>query len=384
MGRQQARRVVDRISSLSDELICYILSFLMTKDAVVTSVLSKRWYPLWRSVPIINLSDEHVTDEETCLRFGQFVFSVLLSRDVMQAIKRFRLKSVYKGNNYSNNQNLNKWVSLVLDRRVEHLELLVHTVPKLFPMDILSCRTLVVLKLSGFRKVNENDVSSVELPSLKILHLGAIGFRRDRCLLRLLSGCPNLEDFKVISVVSASHDSCEEFKSLTKLIRAEILCCNINFIVEALYNVQYLFLRVNKEVSVYSNHLPVFSNLTRMVLSFDKYMWRWLVKMLKHCPKLQILEVIEIGIGDFDENWVCPKFVPECVSLQLRDCAIRGFEGSHDALQFARYIMGNASALQTMRIYSNKKLGSNAKVKVNEKLSQCKKHSATCQLYFFN
>ncbi|WP_204282242.1 hypothetical protein, partial [Serratia marcescens] len=48
----------------------------------------------------------------------------------------------------------------------------------------------------------------------------------------LLSGCPNLEDFKVISVVSASHDSCEEFKSLTKLIRAEILCCNINFILE--------------------------------------------------------------------------------------------------------------------------------------------------------
>ncbi|XP_028186674.1 FBD-associated F-box protein At3g49020-like [Glycine soja] len=43
--------MADRFSSLTESVLCYILSFLSTKDAVATSVLSKRWKPLWRSVP---------------------------------------------------------------------------------------------------------------------------------------------------------------------------------------------------------------------------------------------------------------------------------------------------------------------------------------------
>ncbi|KAK7251786.1 hypothetical protein RIF29_35305 [Crotalaria pallida] len=65
----------DRISSLPDEVLCHILSFLPTKEAVATSAISKRWYPLWRSVTILDINDEFVPqdDQNAYLRYREFV-----------------------------------------------------------------------------------------------------------------------------------------------------------------------------------------------------------------------------------------------------------------------------------------------------------------------
>jgi hypothetical protein len=48
----------DLLSALSDELLCHVLSFLPSRQAVQTTVLSKRWVDLWRSVASVSISTE--------------------------------------------------------------------------------------------------------------------------------------------------------------------------------------------------------------------------------------------------------------------------------------------------------------------------------------
>jgi len=211
--------MADIISGFPDSILCYILSFLPTKQVVATSVLSKRWNLLWRSVPSFDYEHHDPTgdyedDLDACSDFLYSMFSHLLLRDMDKPLHRLRLTCCSGYNHYS----IEIWIEAALRRssRLEHLDLNVYK-DFVVPSVVFSCKTLVVLKLANLVL---KDVSFADFPFLKILHLNSICFSGCQDLFKqFLSGSPNLEDLEAKNL-DANH--AEKVNRLPKLVRANI------------------------------------------------------------------------------------------------------------------------------------------------------------------
>lgn len=108
----------DRISALPDPIIYHILSFLPTKLAAIISVLSKRWKPLWLSVPILHFDDKSFPN---FFSFRHFVSSVFLSRDITLSLRSFHLKSVKASSRRQH--DINRFLQAAAQRGIENLKL---------------------------------------------------------------------------------------------------------------------------------------------------------------------------------------------------------------------------------------------------------------------
>uniref|UniRef100_A0A0E0MEG7 F-box domain-containing protein n=1 Tax=Oryza punctata TaxID=4537 RepID=A0A0E0MEG7_ORYPU len=68
----------DHISALPDELLQYLLSFLPSREAVQTCVLSQRWRHQWKYVPALQIND--VDNFYSVQQLNKFVHHLLLHR----------------------------------------------------------------------------------------------------------------------------------------------------------------------------------------------------------------------------------------------------------------------------------------------------------------
>lgn len=117
---------MDGFSNLPDEVLCHILSFLTTKQAALTSVLSKRWLNLWTLVPNLDIDDSVFLYPEEGKRersgilqcFMDFVDKVLAFQGD-SPIESFSLKC----RTGIDSDRVNGWICNVLRRGVSHLEL---------------------------------------------------------------------------------------------------------------------------------------------------------------------------------------------------------------------------------------------------------------------
>ncbi|WJX76208.1 hypothetical protein P8452_59649 [Trifolium repens] len=327
----------DRIGSLPDSILHHILSFLPTKSAASTTILSKRWNPLWLSIPTLHFDDTPFKD---FISFRHFISSVFLLRDITLPIQSFHLKC---SKQHSNAQDINRFIHAAVQRRgIEELDLKMFGMVSLkvkLPASIFSCKTLVVLNLRGV-KLNDLSQVFVDLPRLKTLHLYCVVFKHHQYIPKFLSRCPILEELHIKDVllpvrVAASHTLIllKNFQYLPNLIRADIYNANASVLFTLCCRAQVLRLQLDLTYLKWNFQIPMYHNLIYIKLILKNNhpeKWNWLLKVLNHCPKLQNLTIHEESGHGYEvlDNWMNPTIVPECLITQLRTCLLKGYKNT--------------------------------------------------------
>ncbi|KAM7489469.1 hypothetical protein LguiB_026953 [Lonicera macranthoides] len=180
----------DPTIQLPDEILAYILSFLTLKEAIATSVLSKRWKGLWAFMTHLHfdhkiswLDDDLIIMKEKSAserrivakkleaeNTDRFVGQVneILKLQKSPTIEEFRV-CVELDENYK--INIDEWLKFALTRRVQRLEL------------YMAWHHIETVSVSDFK-------------SLKSLHLKAVDVS-GQVLENILANCPVLERFAV-------------------------------------------------------------------------------------------------------------------------------------------------------------------------------------------
>ena len=180
------------IESLPDDLRCHILSFLLTRDAAATSLMSKKWKPLWLSLRSFEFSTIYFTDFG---KFSDFVTSVLSS---LHSVPSLRL-SCYCCSPFKV-VDVNQFLYQVALQGIQELHLHLFTYSTILPNGF--CKNLVTLEL---HHASLNYFSCVDFPLIKSLSLIFVNFESHAVMFKFLSGCPNLEylDARHLDVINS-------------------------------------------------------------------------------------------------------------------------------------------------------------------------------------
>jgi len=120
---------VDIISSMPDCIILHIMDFLITKEAVQTCILSKRWKDLWKQLPTLNISHKHFQRADVFKKFlnkvlkhhekssKEFSNKVLKHREESSASCLRNIEVDHRG--YVPSKLLSKMINCAVNHKVE-------------------------------------------------------------------------------------------------------------------------------------------------------------------------------------------------------------------------------------------------------------------------
>ncbi|RWR90839.1 F-box/LRR-repeat protein 13-like protein [Cinnamomum micranthum f. kanehirae] len=352
----------DHISKLPDAILDHILSLIPLKCAVSTSILSKRWKELWKTMwadtTTLDFCGKFATSDQsyhdTCDIINRFVHSHRRS-----TIDTFRL-------HLDCVPDIQEWVEFAVEKRVKEIDLdftkSMYRLRKL-PPRLFSCDSLTILKLSD---------CNLKLPlvfrgfsSLRVVHLTRVEIIQSS-LERMLVYCPMLEDLalKSCSDFPMSEISAADLKNIKSclLIGGCNWSANVGSFLSKLAHVQILTIC---QMMMHGFKVPGYENAPG---NFPI--------TLPDVIELQ-LEVLNIhSLSDFYDlltNWNFPclerlmvKWSPNsclwsgrvqpsgCVFHCLKMIEMNGFYGDDKQMQMVTFFLEKAVKLDTIVLVTPK------------------------------
>ncbi|XP_010451804.1 PREDICTED: putative FBD-associated F-box protein At5g38570 [Camelina sativa] len=373
---------MDRISLLSDDLLVKILSFLPTKEAVSTSVLSKQWEFLWMWLPRLQFTSPwgtkpghrefiyknlplHRAPFIECLHLVLLFDSLIKPEDIRLWIEiavslhvRELIITIYSDT-----------LKLEFVTFVDGLEQLLSVCPVLEDLSVLYCAC----------GDDMEDYLTITVPSLQSLSLCIndgdnwfldIGYEIDT---------PNLKYLKLVDT-SQEHEHYDPLiKNMPKLTEAyvDIGYSNLNSIIGSITSVKRLTIC---SVGVYGDGF-VLKNLEKLKLCLCKMtLSKLFVQLLKDSPNLQVLDISGVGCSGM-VSWNRPSSVPKCLLSSLQIFNWSDYFGRPQDKDIAVYILTNACHLKMVKIESSEE-SVIPTLDMLKELAFSSRASTTCKLVF--
>ncbi|VYS68627.1 unnamed protein product [Arabidopsis thaliana] len=402
---------MDIFNGLPDDVLVKILSFVPTKVAVSTSILSKRWEFLWMWLPRLDFGSPK-TDLQAFLNTCQYdkeeevglvdFIDKKLPLHRAPVLESLRLNFyLYQYNTHIEPEYIKRWIEIAVSRHVRVLEISYECWDEnIFPSSLFTCKSLVTLKLDNVVLI---DVpSTVSFPSLKTLQLDSVTFVEGKSLQDILSICPVLDD---LSVICSVHQDVKEFTIIVPSLQSLTLFidnCEVfdGYVIDT-PSLKYLKLEDVHEEEHYcllkkmpklreayvDVQLDDLKSLIGSITSVKRlnHMFREkskiLGQLLKDSPNLRVLNIFKVQghvtLSTGVDCWNQPISVPECLLESLQIFNLSHYFGNQQDRDFVVYILKNACHLKTATILADEPehLVPNLK-----ELTLSPRASSTCQL----
>ncbi|KAK4486197.1 hypothetical protein RD792_008866 [Penstemon davidsonii] len=404
---------LDRISNLPDSILGHILSYVPTKNAVATSILSTRWRNLFPfGVPPINIDlddtlllhpKKNESNSNSSTSFVDFVDKLLYK--TLSHVPCVRDMILVFAKNYGD-AKINFWVCAALRLKVQNLLLQSFmSNSTVFFHSLDGCKTLSKLQLG--KNFDLCIPGNFTLPNLKSLRLDHLVFYEDESVHELLDGCPMLvhlliygcdwEDLETLYIhcpfledlfieecsdESACHLSIDAPKLVGLIYRGYV---PVNYYVDNFKSLVVAYIDVGPSPEQLENAfeedkeegeeywdtiilinnlalersslpLPTFQNLIELTLGCMGICgWRLLASLLQSAPNLENLKIVK-GFNECEGGFATIESshpsLPVCLELHLKKIEFHDFNALDDEIKLVEYLLKYGNVLERMNFDS--------------------------------